>query len=397
MSDLNKHYQLIVVGAGPAGSNAALTAARAGLDVLLIERDAEIGQPLACAEAVTLEGLSGFIPPNPSFISTELRGIEFNVGDAYCRKRTFGETLGLILDRPVFDRHVADMAVKEGVRLLTQAYGRGLEMNPKGPARLDIVTTRGNRTVAADYVIAADGVESLIGRQAGLETELKLDQCESALQYRVSNIDIDQHCFSFYFGLNIAPGGYLWLFPKSANSANVGIGLNPTRFHGLDLRHFLDNFLEKRFPGAKIEFRSCGQVPKFIGFELLGRENLLLAGDAARTLDSVAGAGIAKALHTGQLAAQAVISAIEKKLDNNELQKIYRQTVNEQIGRDLRFCRAAYPVFRKFNDRDWESLIDFLLKLAESRKTGASIDPVSMVKLALAGTPSLLRLARHLL
>ena len=394
---MNNHYQLIVVGAGPAGSNAALTAARAGLDVLLLERDAEVGRPLACAEAVTHEGLSGFITPDPSFISAELQAIEFNVGEDYCRKRAFGETLGYILDRPTFDRHVADRAVKGGACLLTEAYGSGLELKANGPAKLDVVSSRETKNISADYIIAADGTESMIGRQAGLDTGLKLEQCETALQYRVSGLDIDPNCFSFYFGRDIAPGGYLWLFPKSAESANVGLGLNPVRYHGRDLRRFLDDFLARCFPRARIEFQSCGQVPKYLGLEILGRENLLLAGDAARTLDSVAGAGIAKALHTGKMAAGSVIAAVEQKLGNDELQKLYRQTVSEEIGRDLRFCKAASPVFRKFDDRDWKSLIDFLLKLAESRKTGASIDPVSMVKSALSGSPKLFRLARHIL
>ena len=137
-------------------------------------------------------------------------------------------------------------------------------------------------------------------------------------------------------------------------------------------------------------------VPKFLGFDILGRENLLLAGDAVRAVDSVAGAGIAKALHTGQMAARAVVAAYEEKLSRKEMLKRYRRMMEDEIGRDLRFCRKAYPLFRKFNDGDWESLVRFLKKLAESQKTGIELDPVSMVKTAFAGSPRLIRLVRHI-
>jgi digeranylgeranylglycerophospholipid reductase len=136
-------------------------------------------------------------------------------------------------------------------------------------------------------------------------------------------------------------------------------------------------------------------VPKFIGFDILGRDCLLLAGDAARTIDSLTGAGISRALHTGQLAARAVMAAAEGSISRKELVRYYRESVKAELGRDLKFFEKAYKIFRKFNDNDWESLTRFVKKYL-ARQKAESVDPASMVRSALIRAPRLMRLARHL-
>ena len=137
-------------------------------------------------------------------------------------------------------------------------------------------------------------------------------------------------------------------------------------------------------------------IPKFTGLDILGRDNLLLAGDAARLIDSLTGAGISRAMHSGRLAAQAVIKAVEGKVPRQELAKSYQGAVEREMGRELRFLRKAHEVFMKFSDKDWEELARFLESYMAKQKAG-SVDPAGLVKAALMSTPRLWRLARHLL
>jgi len=392
---MKRYYQLVVIGAGPAGSYAAATAAKAGYEVLLVERDKEVGYPLTCAEGISAVGLKRFVEPNKSFIATEIDTIHFNVATGYSYAYEFGQPSGYILDRPAFDRYLACEAVTVGAKLLTGTRATGIEIENGKPAKIYLESSTGTEIVRGDYVIAADGVESMIGRLAGLNTRLKLAEAEATLQYRVSGIDIDPCCAEFNFGAKYTPNGYLWVFPKSARSANIGVGLNPAKSEGSYLKELLDKFICERYRHAKVEFVVCGLVPKFVGLQLLGRDNLLLVGDAARTVDSVAGAGISKALHTGQLAAQAVIIALREKMTDKELQKYYRGVVKREIGSELRFLQTVYPIFRKFDDKDWERLIRFLKRLSEKEKTGLIPDPVAIVKKAMASIPTIMRLARH--
>lgn len=384
------------MGAGPAGLSAASTAAGAGIDVLLLERGSKLGYPLACAEAVSREGLVKFVDPDPLFISTEINSLAISIATEHDFVYRFNECIGYVLDRPAFESFLADRAIECGVELQMGAYACGFEFGEDGPATISMKSREGETAITADYVIAADGVESMIGRMAGIDTLLELHQCESSLQYRISGIEIDPGSLEFCVGKKYARDGYLWIFPKSERTANIGLGFNPAANDPSHLRECLDEFLQERYGRYTVDFECCGMVPKFIGLTILGRENLLLAGDAARAIDSLTGAGICRALHTGKLAAQSVIEAVNGTIERHDLVKHYSDAVDRELGRDLRFFKMAHRIFRKFDDEDWESLAVFLEEFLSKQKTG-SIDPAVLIKSALTGAPRLMRLARHLL
>jgi len=388
--------QLTVIGAGPAGAYAAYTAAGKGLDVLLVERSPVIGHAPCCAEAISHIGLTSFVEPDMKFIATPISAVQFTVATGYICRRDFDNPIGYVLDRKEFDPYLAEMAVQAGAGLLPDTAVVDIKIDDSGPARLTLEGPQGNYEIESDFVIAADGVESMIGRQAGLNTQVKLSQSETTLQYRVKGIEVLPHCLEFCVGQKYAPGSYLWVFPKSENSANIGLGLNPARHAGEELRPYLNRFLDKRYGRYEIEFETCGMVPKYLGLDIVGRDNLLLAGDAARTLDSLVGAGIAKAMHTGRMAAESVAETIDKRFTTDQMQKLYRQRIETEVGRDLSFTRKAYPVFRKFSDSDWETLVDFFAEYTKNKITGSISDPVNIVRSALRGAPQLLKLARHL-
>ncbi|MFH1699978.1 MAG: NAD(P)/FAD-dependent oxidoreductase [Candidatus Zixiibacteriota bacterium] len=389
---MKKRHQLLIVGAGPAGAYAACKAAEAGLDVLLVDRKKDIGKPVCCAEATSMEGLSSFVEPLPEFISTEISSLKLTVSTGKKLQCDFGKTVGYVLDRPAFEKFLINRAIEQGVEFVAGAYVWDISIN--GRALASIRTETEGFQTESYYIIGADGVESQIGRMAGLETGLDLEHCESALQYYVSNIDIDPHCLLFFVGDSYSPNGYLWVFPKSENSANIGVGLNPYESDSKFLRENLDRFIRENFPRGRIESESCGMVPKFKNFDILGRENILLAGDAARIIDSVTGAGIARALHTGQLAAQTIAEAVNNNLTLDNMQGRYRSQVETAMGRDMNIFSRAYPVFRKFDNRDWDALLEFLEEYLKNKKA-ESIDPAAMIKSVLTTAPRLLRLARH--
>lgn len=392
---MKRRCQLLIIGAGPAGGYAAKTAAAAGLDVVLVERRRVIGRPVCCAEAISEVGLTTFVEPEASFISTDVHALHLFVAGGSDLRYHLGSRLGFVLDRPAFEKYLIDAAAGKGAEVLLEAYASAVSVRDDGPASVEVQTRNGRLEVTADFIIACDGVESQIGRMVGIPTGLKLKHCETTLQYRVSGISLDPRCLSFYVGKLYSPDGYLWVFPKSDQSANIGLGLNPASSDCRKLRPMLDSFMAERFPNGRIEAVSCGMVPKFIGFDILGRDNVLLAGDAARIIDSLTGAGIARALHTGKMAAEAVIAVAAGHSDRKELVPSYRAAVEQSIGGDMRVFQKAYPLFRKFDDGDWESLVRFLGDYLKKQKAG-SIDPAAMLISAMTTAPRLLRLARHL-
>jgi len=225
-------YDVLVIGAGPAGSIAAKTAAEKGLTVLLIEKRQEIGDPVRCAEGVSKESLKKHVEIDKKGICADLKGARIYAPDGTKIEMTeeiAGGEVGYVLERKIFDRALAEQASKAGaeVWVKTRAFDLIIENDVVKGARLIQLGKEYN--VHARLVIGADGVESKVGRWAGMDTSLKPIDIETCVQYLVAGVDINQEYCEFYIGNDLAPGGYLWIFPKGEGKANVGVGILGSR------------------------------------------------------------------------------------------------------------------------------------------------------------------------
>jgi digeranylgeranylglycerophospholipid reductase len=245
--------------------------------------------------------------------------------------------------------------------------------------------------------VAADGVESVIARSAGLDNRLTLATCETFLQYHLGGIDVDRTCLEVYLGSQVAPGSYAWVFPRSPNEAAVGVGVMYEGSRRRPVRRLLDAFVERRFGGGEVLHTACGTSPRYMGEEILARGNLLVVGDAARVLDSLSGAGIANALLSGKMAGEACAAYLTNgNLEIEALFEMYPGRFLTLKQRELRFQLGLKKMISKFSD---DELDDITQALADY----FGDEPVQSVNLfvALAAItrkrPRLLKLARHLL
>ncbi|HEX9974822.1 MAG TPA: NAD(P)/FAD-dependent oxidoreductase [bacterium] len=122
---MKDYYDIIIVGAGPAGSTAARIAAQQGAKVLLLEKDREIGIPVRCGEAVGEKGLKRVLDPKPEWIANRIEAVRLIAPDGTVVK-VHHEDIGFILDRKRFDYDLAMMAAQQGVKVVTKAYVYGL-------------------------------------------------------------------------------------------------------------------------------------------------------------------------------------------------------------------------------------------------------------------------------
>lgn len=332
---MKSDYDVIVVGAGPAGSVAAATAARQGMDVLLIEKRQEIGEPVRCAEGVLKAGLEKFIDFDPKWVCAEVRSGRIHAPDGNMLCFSQEETAGYILDRKIFDRSLAKAAAYAGseVQVKTQATGLLVEdgrvKGIKGKCRGQEFEAR------AKVVIGADGVESKIGRWAGLMGPLRLKDTESCAEFVVSGIDIDPECLDLYFGNKLSPGGYVWIFPKGKNEANIGLGLLASRFNGTRTIDYLIDYINKTFPDGKIIQVASGAVPVCDIAGQLSTAGLMLAGDGARLVDPLLGAGIMNAMISGRLAGNTAANAINSGDVSTKALKAYDHEIRSTIGKAI--------------------------------------------------------------
>ena len=245
-------FDVVVIGGGPAGSMAALTAAQNGLSVLEVERDAVIGSPVRCAEGVDDRGLREFFEPDPAWVASEITGYALMAPDGSQVDMNIEGYQSYILERLIFDRMVAEKAASAGATVLTGTEASGMSPFARNRREVTLRTVDREWTVSARVVVAADGVESRAARWAGLKTAASSHDMESCYQVTCAGIDVDPHTFYLYFTGEHAPSGYAWVFPKKPGTANVGLGISGDHARKKSPKKRLAGFLEKYFPDASV-------------------------------------------------------------------------------------------------------------------------------------------------
>jgi len=337
---MKNKYDVLVIGGGPAGAIAAKTAVELGLSACLVEKRPAIGAPVRCAEGIGKEALHEFMDPDPKCISAEMTGASIIAPDGFLMKLESGlagNKVGYILDRKFFDRDLVWKAAEAGadVAVKTRASAPIMEKGFVKGAKVECCGTVTN--VTADVVIAADGVESKFSRWCGIDTTVPLSEIMSSVQYVMADIDIDTHSTVFYLGNEIAPQGYLWVFPKGERSANVGIGISGKKSReGHRAKDYLDRFVKKTFPQGKSIECIAGGVSVCRPLDCTVADGLIITGDAARVVDPLTGGGIYNSMYTGRLAAQVAAECIGKgDVSKNKLMVYDKTWRTSKMGKTI--------------------------------------------------------------
>ncbi|MGB8218420.1 MAG: NAD(P)/FAD-dependent oxidoreductase [Candidatus Methanoperedens sp.] len=304
-------YDVIVVGAGPAGSITAKTVANEGYRVLVLEKNTSCRSPCA-----------GYISRT---INIEMPG-ESVIQSKITRMRTYFPDLsfhdfqlnGFVVDRPLFDMELARKAVESGAEIKWNSplVGMGTE-----GVRFREGKSSGNIIVGADGVFSKTAALSGLGKQ----------RFAACAQYHMKGIHTLSQTSEIFFDTIYAPGGYIWVYPTGADSAKVGVGITNGR---ISPRERLDAFISKagRFCGEKKEYIT-GALPVGGLREKLVFNNVLLVGDSAGMADPVTGAGINNAMLAGEIAGKTIIKALEN--DNLAVLSEYETHIKKLLGKPL--------------------------------------------------------------
>jgi digeranylgeranylglycerophospholipid reductase len=340
---------ILVVGAGPAGAMTALEARRAapGLDVLVLERDRAVGAPVRCAEGVGDAGLREFANPDGApWVSRHITKVIFLAPDD-TEVEVAERDVGWILDRTRFDAFLAAEAAAEGADLLLGTEATGMRRESDGRWAVTVRGPHGHDLYRAKVVIGADGVETMVGRWAGLDTRVPARDMESCAQYVVQGIAFDPDAIYLQFGDRIAPGGYAWVFPKGPDSANVGLGLVALHAGGRTARQYLDSWIARRYPhGARTAY-TVGGVIVHTTIKRTYTDGVLVAGDAAHMINPLSGGGIVNAMKAGRLAGRTAAAAVCAGDTGAGRLAAYHTAWMDQLGEDhLKYYRIKQALER---------------------------------------------------
>lgn len=315
-------YDVIVVGAGPAGSTTAEHAALNGASVLVLERKKRIGEPVACGEFLpeideiratfpAAQDLESLFDTPESMVS---RRMDLFRMISPSNRHWDVPFRGYTTDRDRFDKYLAEKAVKAGAEVRTSAQAVSVEGTT-------VTTHDGSYT--AKVVVGADGPNSRVASSLGFPKNKDLYPAVTGQ----AEGDFEP-IMEMYFG-GVAPGAYAWVLPK-ATGANVGVGISPRFAHG-KVGDYYAEFLKRR--KLTVHTRTVGKyVPSNGPVSRTYSESAILVGDAAGHVMAVNGGGIPIAMICGRLAGRAVAAKVSKGVPL----KTYEDAWRKEVAKPLR-------------------------------------------------------------
>ena len=330
-SNGSRTWDAVVIGAGPAGATAARRLSDAGASTLLLEKQS-LPRYKACGGGVparTLQLLDDFdiAPVSEGHVDT----IDISRFGRHQFRKTSNRPLAWMVMRDRFDQFLTDLATESGatVRDATPVQS--------------IVSTRGiyeletpSGIVRARHILAADGatgpiarwlsIDSAPTRSAAYEVEVAAPRAALEHWHQAANVDIGYR-----------PWGYGWVFPKDGK-LSVGVVTAPKR--GRSIRKQTDRYLNRlgladaevvNLQGHPIRYRRSTEEP-------VAQRRALLLGDAAGLADEFTAEGIAYAVHSANLAADAVLNA-------NDPADAYNRSINREIQPELDAARTISRLY----------------------------------------------------
>ncbi|MFO8109065.1 MAG: NAD(P)/FAD-dependent oxidoreductase [Thermoplasmata archaeon] len=331
-------YDVLVIGAGPAGSTAARYASMNGAKTLVIEKRQEIGSPVRCGEGISISWLEEFgIEDHKKWSVAKVKGARLYFPGARMLELA-GEYdahgLGVICERDVFDKEMARLAAKEGADFMLKTSAVSL-IKEEGKICGAVARNMGKEfKIKADIVIGADGFESQVGRWAGIyKSSVPQEDIMTCFQYRMTNVDFDPNFSQFHLG-KCAPGGYAWVFPKGENMANIGLGIQLSLLDGSKTpKEYLDEFIESHEgfkKGEPIDMVaggvSVGPPPKKVT-----TDGLMLVGDASRVVNPMTGGGIDNGVKQGKIAGEVAAECIKEGRSDDEFLQRYEERWRDRL------------------------------------------------------------------
>ena len=331
---------LVIVGAGPAGSAAAITAARHGFSVVLVDK-ATFPRDKCCGDGLTtlalrqLEDLGLRPDAVPQWFDVDGAWLRSPSGrEVFVPLPTDGR-FAAIAPRLELDDALVRRAREVGVNVIE---GRSFIDLDQDAARVAVSLDDGSR-IEALWLIAADGMWSPIRKRLGMTPEAYLGEWHAFRQYARNVTGPAASRLYVWFDRDLLPG-YAWSFPLPGNRVNIGFGiLRDGERRVQDMKRTWPDILKRPHVvealGPDVEFEdrhTAWPIPARIDQAVTGVGRTLVVGDAAMATDALTGEGIGQALLTGIEAARAVIQGGTA----DEVRRDYRRRVDRHLLADHR-------------------------------------------------------------
>jgi len=347
------NYDVIVAGSGPAGATAAYRLAKAGLSVLILEKD-NLPRYKPCGGGLSLKIDRVLDTDIKDFIEAKVFGAYFSYGQKEGTLLMSEQPVAYMIMRDKFDSHLAYEAVRAGATLLTGKKVGGITTSKNGYevyTKDDVFTCR--------YIVGADGVNGFVRRfiypnavrtmAASIEAEIAVDQSI-----------LDKHSNYVHIDFGVIPYGYAWVFPKKS-MLSVGIA----GFKGVVKRpkEFFDTFIKEHdtLSGINGITYKGYPLPIFRNQQILTKGGVILTGDAGNLVDPFFGEGIYYAIRSAQLASSVICDSIRNGSTNLSR---YDKLLSNEFYPEFRAAQKVSQFVYAF-PRVWYDILTERTELAE--------------------------------
>ncbi|GAA1259967.1 MULTISPECIES: geranylgeranyl reductase family protein [Streptomyces] len=339
-------WDVVIVGAGPAGASAAYAAAVAGRSVLLLEK-AELPRYKTCGGGIIGPSRDALPPGFELPFRDRIDAVTFSLDGKFTRTRRSRHMLFGLVNRADFDHQLVEHAQKAGAELRTGVTVARVEQHGSAvPDRRTVaVILQGGETILARAVVGADGSASRIGAHVGV----KLDQVDLGLE---AEIPVPETVAEDWKGRVLIdwgpmPGSYGWVFPKGDT---LTVGVISARGEGAATKRYLEDFIARLGLAGFEPSVSSGHLTRCRADDSpLSRGRVLVCGDAAGLLEPWTREGISFALRSGRLAGEWAVRVSEAHdaVDARRQALNYAFAVKAGLGVEMSVGKRMLTVFER--------------------------------------------------
>ncbi|WP_223731874.1 geranylgeranyl reductase family protein [Streptomyces purpurogeneiscleroticus] len=339
-------WDVVVVGAGPAGASAAYAAACTGRRVLILEK-AELPRYKTCGGGIIGPSRDALPPGFDLPLRDRVHAVTFSLNGKLTRTRRSRQMLFGLINRPEFDAQLVESAQKAGAELRTGVTVSRVEQHGSAvPDRRTVaVVLSGGETVLARAVVGADGSASRIGAHVGV----KLDQVDLGLEAEipVPPTVAEDWAERVLIDWGPIPGSYGWVFPKGDT---LTVGVISARGEGAATKRYLEDFIARLGLAGFEPSISSGHLTRCRAEDSpLSRGRVLVCGDAAGLLEPWTREGISFALRSGRLAGEWAVRVAEAHdaVDARRQALNYAFAIKAGLGVEMGVGRRMLAVFSR--------------------------------------------------
>lgn len=373
-----KVFDVVIVGAGPAGSSCAIKLANSGLKIALLDK-ASFPRDKTCGDALSVD------------VINQLPMLSDNLASAFNKMQDKIASYGVKIFSP--DHNHIDIpfiykgSKSNGYISTRMSFDNLLFTEAKQTKNVSVyenctvsgVVIKNNKTIIqtnsgifeAAMVVGADGAHSIVSKHLG-DIKVEKNHYSAGLRVYYENVASfhEENFIELHFFKDILPG-YLWIFPLAGNKANVGIGMlsSTVSKKKVNLKETLTKLLQTH-PHLVDRFKNAKALETIKGYGLplgskkrnLSGERFLLTGDAAALIDPFSGEGIANAIRSGRVAADHLITCFTEQNFSAAFNKAYDKEIYRRMWNEFKISRTLQNVVR------YPRLFNFVIKKARQSK-----------------------------